>query len=310
MAKTILVTGAAGFLGSHMCDYLLAKGHNVIGMDNLVTGAEENLAEAKLNKNFKFIKQDISEKFELTEKIDQIYNMACPASPIDYQKLPVETLLVGSYGMRNMLEFAKKHNARILQASTSEVYGDPAVHPQTEEYWGNVNSIGLRSCYDESKRFSEALVMAYQRTHKMETRIVRIFNTYGPKMRQDDGRVVSNFIVQALAGEPITVYGEGNQTRSFCYVSDLIEGIHRLMNSDYSLPVNIGNPNEFTILELAEKVIALTNSKSKIVKEPLPSDDPARRQPDITKAKKILKWEPKVQLEEGLKRTVEYFMRN
>lgn len=307
MARTAIVTGAAGFLGSHLCDYLLEQGHEVIGIDNLITGAQENLARAKTSPKFQFIRHDITTPMALKQRVDRIYNLACPASPVDYQKYQVETLLAGSYGVRNMLELAREHKARCLQASTSEVYGDPQTHPQTEGYWGHVNPIGLRSCYDESKRFAEALVMAYSRTHKLDTRIARIFNTYGPRMRREDGRVVSNFIVQALAGKPLTVYGNGEQTRSFCYVSDLIAGLHSLMESGHSMPVNLGNPDEFTVMELAQKVLATTNSSSKIIHKPLPSDDPVRRNPDITKARALLKWEPKVKLDAGLQSTVEYF---
>ena len=302
-----VVTGAAGFLGSHLTDYLLAKGHRVIGIDNFVTGAVDNIAHLSGNQNFLFIQQDVTEFIFLKEKIDYVWHFASPASPIDYLELPIQTLKVGSLGTHKALGLAKHNRARLLLASTSEIYGDPLVHPQTEEYWGNVNTIGPRGCYDEAKRFAESLTMAYHREHDLETRIVRIFNTYGPRMRLNDGRVVPAFLSQAMAGKPITIFGDGTQTRSFCYCSDLIEGIYRLMMSDTPLPVNIGNPREMTMLEFAEAVKKATNSRSKIIFKPLPQDDPKQRQPDISRARKILKWEPEVGLEEGLARSIEFF---
>ena len=303
----ILVTGAAGFLGSHLCDRLLAEGHDVIGMDNFVTGSERNLSHLATNPRFSFIRHDVSQYIKLDGALDGVLHFASPASPIDYLKLPIQTLKVGSLGTHNSLGLAKAKGARFLLASTSEVYGDPLVHPQPESYWGNVNPIGPRGVYDEAKRFAEAMTMAYQRYHGIETRIVRIFNTYGPRMRPRDGRVVSNFIVQALLGEPITIYGDGGQTRSFCYVSDLIEGIYRLFRSDRRDPTNIGNPREFTVAELAKLVKEMTGSTAPIVFEPLPTDDPKVRQPDIRIAREVLGWEPKVPLSEGLTRTIEYF---
>jgi dTDP-glucose 4,6-dehydratase len=304
---TSVVTGAAGFLGSHLTDLLLSRGHRVIGIDNFVTGSVDNIAHLGGNPDFKFIQQDVTEFIFLNEPVDYVWHFASPASPIDYLELPIQTLKVGSLGTHKALGLAKDKGARFLIASTSEIYGDPLVHPQTEEYWGNVNTIGPRGCYDESKRFAEAITMAYHREHKVETRIVRIFNTYGPRMRVNDGRVVPAFISQALKNKPVTVFGEGKQTRSFCYCSDLIEGIYRLMMSDYALPVNIGNPTEMTMLQFAEEIIRATKSKSKIVHKPLPQDDPKQRKPDITKAKKILKWEPRVKLAVGLKDTIAYF---
>ncbi len=301
-----LVTGGAGFLGSHLCDLLLTKGYEVVCVDNLVTGNDRNIAHIKRD-TFSFVEHDVTKPLYLEEKLDFVYHLASPASPVDYLELPIQTLKVGALGTHNMLGLAKKHKARFLLASTSEVYGDPKVNPQPEEYWGNVNPIGPRGVYDEAKRFAEALTMAYHRAHKLDTRIVRIFNTYGPRMRLDDGRVVPNFIGQALRGEDLTVYGDGKQTRSFCYVSDEIEGIYRLMMSEYPFPVNIGNPEEYTILEFAKIIIKITGSKSKITFKPLPVDDPKQRRPDITKAKKILKWEPNVSLEQGLKETIKYF---
>ena len=302
----ILVTGGAGFLGSHLCDRLIEQGHDVICLDNYFTGSKKNVEHLASNPRFELIRHDVTQSILL--EVDRIYNLACPASPVHYQYNPVKTIKTSILGAVNMLGLAKRVRARILQASTSEVYGDPSVHPQTEEYWGNVNPIGIRSCYDEGKRVAETLFMDYHRQNKVDIRIVRIFNTYGPRMHPNDGRVVSNFIVQALQGKDITVYGDGQQTRSFCFASDLVEAIMRAMEQTESIgPINIGNPGEFTILELAEKIIKLTGSKSKIVKEPLPSDDPKQRKPDISKAKKILNWEPKVNLEEGLKRTIEYF---
>ncbi|MGC6455727.1 MAG: UDP-glucuronic acid decarboxylase family protein [Coraliomargaritaceae bacterium] len=304
----ILITGGAGFLGSHLCDRLINQGHEVVCLDNFFTGRKHNVAHLLGHPNFELMRHDVIDPFKL--EVDQIYNLACPASPIHYQYNAIKTIKTSVMGAINCLGLAKRTGARVFQASTSEVYGDPdpSVHPQPESYWGNVNPIGVRSCYDEGKRCAETLFMDYHRQNKVDIRIVRIFNTYGPRMCPDDGRVVSNFIVQALRGEDITVYGEGQQTRSFCYYSDLIEGFDRLMNQDeLTGPVNIGNPGEFTILELAEKVIAQTGSASKIVHQPLPSDDPQQRQPDITVAKEKLGWEPTVSLEEGLKPTIEYF---
>src|SRR5215510_3756397 len=297
---TSVVTGVAGFLGSHLADLLLARGHRVIGIDNFVTGSVDNIAHLGGNSNFKFIEQDVTEFLFLDQPVDFVWHFASPASPIDYLELPIQTLKVGSLGTHKALGLAKTKGARFLLASTSEIYGDPLVHPQTEEYWGNVNTIGPRGCYDEAKRFAEAMTMAYHREHGVETRIVRIFNTYGPRMRMNDGRVVPAFVGQALKNKPLTVFGKGQQTRSFCYVSDLIEGIYRLMMSDYALPVNIGNPTEMTMLQFAREIIRATGSRSKISFKPLPQDDPKQRKPDITKAKKILKWEPKVKLAVGL----------
>lgn len=301
-----LVTGGAGFLGSHLCDLLLAKGYEVLCVDNLITGDAHNIAHIKSD-TFSYTKHDVTKPLYLDEKIDLLFHLASPASPIDYLELPIQTLKVGALGTHNMLGLAKEHRARFLIASTSEVYGDPLVNPQSEEYWGNVNPIGPRGVYDEAKRYAEAITMAYHRYHGIDSRIVRIFNTYGPRMRLNDGRVVPNFIRQALRGEDITVYGDGSQTRSFCYVSDEIEGIYRLMMSDYNLPVNIGNPEEHTILEFANIILEITGSCSKIVFKPLPVDDPKQRRPDITKAREILGWEPKVSLEQGLKETIKYF---
>ncbi|HEY1173408.1 MAG TPA: UDP-glucuronic acid decarboxylase family protein [Verrucomicrobiae bacterium] len=302
-----VVTGGAGFLGSHLVDLLLSKGHKVIAIDNLVTGSVDNIDHLAGNSNFRFIQQDVTEFLFLDSPVDYVWHFASPASPIDYLELPIQTLKVGSLGTHKALGLAKEKGARFLIASTSETYGDPLVHPQPEEYWGNVNTIGPRGCYDEAKRFAEAMTMAYHRQHKMETRIVRIFNTYGPRMRLRDGRVVPAFISQALGNKPVTVFGEGKQTRSFCYCADLIEGIYRLMMSDYPLPVNIGNPHEMTMLEFAQQIIKITGSKSRIVFKPLPQDDPKQRRPDITKAKQLLKWEPKVPFAEGMQRTIEYF---
>lgn len=302
----ILITGGAGFLGSHLCDKLLAQKHEVICLDNLFTGAKANIAHLLTNPNFEFVRHDVIDPFKF--EVDQIYNLACPASPPHYQYNAIKTVKTSVMGAINCLGLAKRTRARVFQASTSEVYGDPALHPQPESYWGNVNPIGIRSCYDEGKRVAETLFMDYHRQNGVDIRIVRIFNTYGPRMHPNDGRVVSNFIVQALKGIDLTIYGDGQQTRSFCYVDDLLEGFVRLMNqTDTVGPVNIGNPGEFTMLELAEQVIKLTKSKSKIVHKPLPSDDPKQRQPDITLAKKYLKWEPKVPLKEGLKKTITYF---
>ena len=306
---TSVVTGGAGFLGSHLSDLLLARGHKVIALDNFVTGSVDNIAHLGGRPDFKFIQQDVTEYIFLEGPVDYVWHFASPASPIDYLELPIQTLKVGSLGTHKALGLAKHKGARFLMASTSEIYGDPLVHPQTEEYWGNVNTIGPRGCYDESKRFAEAMTMAYHREHGVETRIVRIFNTYGPRMRLNDGRVVPAFISQALRNRPITVFGDGRQTRSFCYCSDLIEGIYRLMMSNTPLPVNIGNPREMTMLEFAEKIVAATGSKSKIVFRPLPQDDPRQRQPDIKRARTLLQWEPVVPLEKGLRQTIAYFRR-
>jgi dTDP-glucose 4,6-dehydratase len=305
--KTSVVTGAAGFLGSHLTDLLLARGHRVIGIDNFITGTVDNIAHLAGNRNFKFIEQDVTEFLFLNEPVDYVWHFASPASPFDYLNFPIQTLKVGSLGTHKALGLAKNKGARFLLASTSEIYGDPLVHPQPEEYWGHVNPIGPRGCYDEAKRFAEALTMAYHREHKVQTRIVRIFNTYGPRMRLHDGRVVPSFISQALKNKPVTVFGKGTQTRSFCYVSDLIEGIYRLMMSDYDLPMNIGNPTELTVLQFAREIIRATGSRSKIVFKPLPQDDPKQRRPDISKARKILNWEPQVPLAQGLKETIAYF---
>ena len=301
-----LVTGGAGFIGSHLCEYLLDKGHSVIAMDNLLTGDIANI-ERLIGRDFVFVKHDVTNYIALEGDVDYIFHFASPASPIDYLKLPIQTLKVGSLGTHNVLGVAKAKKARILLASTSEVYGDPLVHPQREDYWGNVNPIGPRGVYDEAKRFAEAITMAYRNHHGVETRIVRIFNTYGPRMRVMDGRAIPAFMSQALRNEDVTVFGDGQQTRSLCFASDLVEGIYRLMMSDTSDPVNIGNPQELTILDLAKKVIAATGSKSRIVERPLPEDDPKIRQPDITRARKILGWEPKVSLDEGLVPTIAYF---
>ncbi|KAA0208376.1 MAG: SDR family oxidoreductase [Ignavibacteriaceae bacterium] len=307
MDKTILITGAAGFLGSHLCDKFISEGYKVIGMDNLLTGSLTNIEHLFPLENFKFYHHDVTKFVHVPGKLDYILHFASPASPIDYLKMPIQTLKVGSLGTHNLLGLAKEKNARFLIASTSEIYGDPLVHPQSEEYWGNVNPIGPRGVYDEAKRFMEAITMAYHTYHGLDTRIVRIFNTYGPRMRLDDGRALPAFIGQALRGEDITVFGDGTQTRSFCYVDDQIEGIFRLLMSDYNYPVNIGNPGEITIREFAAEIIALTGTSSKIIYKPLPVDDPKQREPDITKAKKILGWEPKVNRAEGLKITLEYF---
>ena len=302
-----VVTGGAGFLGSHLSDRLIAEGHDVIAIDNLVTGSVENIDHLATETRFRFIHRDVTEFLFLHGPVDYVWHFASPASPVDYLELPIQTLKVGSLGTHKALGLAKTKGSRFLMASTSEIYGDPLVHPQTEAYWGNVNTIGLRGCYDESKRFAEAMTMAYHREHGIPTRIVRIFNTYGPRMRLHDGRVVPAFISQALRGEPMTVFGDGKQTRSFCYCSDLIDGIFRLMMSREILPVNIGNPRELTMIEFARAIRAATGSKSKIVYKPLPQDDPKQRQPDITRAKKLLGWAPKIDLEEGLQRTIEYF---
>lgn len=308
--KTVLVTGGAGFIGSHLCDFLLNKGFKVICMDNLITGGIKNLKHLKKNNNFKFINHDISKHIKVNDKLDFVLHFASPASPVDYQKIPIQTLKAGSLGTHNTLGLALAKKAKYMLASTSEVYGDPLVNPQPEFYWGNVNPVGIRGCYDEAKRFAEALTMAYHRIHKLDTKIARIFNTYGPRMRKNDGRVVPNFITQALSNKPITVYGDGKQTRSFCYIDDLIDGIYKLMNSKMNEPVNLGNPKEHTILEFAEIIKKLTKSRSKIAFKKLPIDDPKVRCPDISLAKRKLNWEPKISLEEGLKRTIDFFRAN
>jgi len=302
----VLIAGAAGFLGSHLTDALIAEGNSVIGIDNLCTGSLRNLRQLEHEPKFEFVEQDICRAFD-PKRVDYVFNFASPASPVDYLRLGVETLMVGSAGTWTMLEIAKKYDAKFLHASTSECYGDPDEHPQTEEYWGHVNPIGPRSVYDEAKRFSEALVMAYHRYHGVDTRLVRIFNTYGPRLQANDGRVISNFLTQALKGEDLTVYGEGDQTRSFCYVSDEIEGILGLSRTDEHLPVNVGNPSEWTILECAKAVLRVTDSSSSIVNRPLPQDDPVQRQPDISKARRLFGWEPKIDLESGLKLSLDYF---
>lgn len=305
--KRVLITGAAGFLGSHLCDRFIKEGYHVIGMDNLITGDLKNIEHLFPLEHFEFYNHDVSKFIHVPGHLDYILHFASPASPIDYLKIPIQTLKVGSLGTHNCLGLAKAKGARMLIASTSEVYGDPLVHPQNEEYWGNVNPIGPRGVYDEAKRFQEAITMAYHTFHNLETRIVRIFNTYGPKMRLNDGRALPAFIGQALRGEDLTVFGDGSQTRSFCYVDDLVEGIYRLLLSDYHLPMNIGNPNEISLKDFAEEVLKLTGSSVKIAYKDLPKDDPKQRQPDITKAKEILGWEPKVDRAEGLKKTYEYF---
>jgi nucleoside-diphosphate-sugar epimerase len=303
----VLIAGAAGFLGSHLCDRFLADGHHVVGLDNFVTGSAANLAHLEHEPRFELVEQDASLGVDVAGPFDGVLNLASPASPVDYLELPIATLMVGSMGTRNLLELAREHRARFFLASTSEVYGDPTVHPQTESYWGNVNPVGPRSVYDEAKRFAEALTMAYHRTHGVDTRIARIFNTYGPRMRPNDGRVVSNFIVQALSGQPLTVYGRGEQTRSFCYHADEIEGLYRLFLRGDALPTNIGNPNERTVRELAEAVIQVTGADVPIVERPLPEDDPKQRRPDISRARRMLGWEPVVTLHEGIAHTVDYF---
>ncbi len=305
--KRVAVTGGAGFLGSHLCERLLEKDYDVLCVDNFYTGSRRNIAHLYTEPYFEVLRHDIT--FPIYLEVDEVYNLACPASPIHYQNDPVQTTKVNVHGSINMLGLAKRVKAKILQASTSEVYGDPSVHPQTESYWGNVNPIGLRSCYDEGKRCAETLFFDYHRQHKLNIKVARIFNTYGPRMHPNDGRVVSNFIIQALQGKPITVYGKGAQTRSFCYVDDLVDGLMRLMGTPdgFTGPVNVGNPNEFTILELAEKVIKMTGSRSEIIFMPLPSDDPRQRRPDIGVAREKLGWEPKTQLDEGLKKTIDYF---
>lgn len=307
MGKRILITGAAGFLGSHLCDRFIKEGFHVIGMDNLITGDLQNIEHLFPLPEFEFHHHDVTRFVHISGPLDYILHFASPASPIDYLKIPIQTLKVGAMGTHNLLGLAKDKKARILVASTSEVYGDPTVHPQTEDYWGNVNPIGPRGVYDEAKRYQEAITMAYHTYHGVETRIVRIFNTYGPRMRLNDGRVLPAFIGQALRGEDLTVFGDGSQTRSFCYMDDLIEGIYRLLFSDYPYPVNIGNPNEITIRDFAEEILALTGAHQKIIYKPLPTDDPKQRQPDITKARTILNWEPKVDRKEGLEKTYAYF---
>ncbi len=305
--KTTVVTGAAGFLGSHLSDLLLAKGYKVIGLDNLITGNVRNIEHLAGNADFEFIKHDVTKFIFLPGKVDLIFHFASPASPIDYLQIPIQTLKVSSLGTHNALGLAKEKGATFLIASTSECYGDPLEHPQKETYWGNVNPIGPRGCYDEAKRFAEAITMAYHRFHNLDTKIVRIFNTYGPRMRLDDGRVVPAFIGQALQGRPLTLFGDGSQTRSFCYVSDLLDGIYRLSQSDYHEPVNIGNPAEMTVLEFAKRILAITGCKSPIESKPLPTDDPKQRRPDISLAKKLLGWEPKVTFDEGIPQTISYF---
>ncbi|WP_204344460.1 UDP-glucuronic acid decarboxylase family protein [Psychroserpens algicola] len=305
--KNVLITGAAGFLGSHLCDRFIKEGYYVIGMDNYITGDKRNLEHLQSHANFECIEHDVTKHISIDKHLDYILHFASPASPIDYLKIPIQTLKVGSLGTHNLLGLAKAKKARLLIASTSEVYGDPLVHPQTEDYYGNVNTIGPRGVYDEAKRFQESITMAYHRFHGLETRIVRIFNTYGPRMRLNDGRVIPAFMGQALRGEDLTVFGDGSQTRSFCYVDDQVEGIYRLLLSDYAYPVNIGNPNEISIRDFAEEIIKLTNTSQKVIYKDLPVDDPMQRQPDISLAKKILNWEPKINREEGMKTTFEYF---
>ena len=307
MKKRVLITGAAGFLGSHLCDKFIAEDFHVIGMDNLITGDLKNIAHLFKLEAFEFYHHDVTKFVHVPGSVDYILHFASPASPIDYLKIPIQTLKVGSLGTHNLLGLAREKKARILIASTSEVYGDPQVHPQTEEYFGNVNTIGPRGVYDEAKRFQESITMAYHRFHGLETRIARIFNTYGPRMRLNDGRVIPAFIGQALRGEDLTVFGDGTQTRSFCYVDDEVEGLYRLLLSDYALPVNIGNPEEITILDFAKEIVKLTGTEQKIIFKPLPQDDPMQREPDISKAKEILGWQPKISREEGMRRTFEYF---
>ncbi len=307
MQKKVLITGAAGFLGSHLCDRFIKEGYHVIAMDNLITGDMRNIEHLMKLPNFEFLHHDVTKHIHIPGDLDYIMHFASPASPIDYLKIPIQTLKVSSLGTHNVLGLARVKKARVLVASTSEVYGDPNVHPQPEEYWGNVNPVGPRGCYDEAKRFMEAITMAYNQTHGVETRIVRIFNTYGPRMRLNDGRVLPAFIGQALRGEDLTMFGDGSQTRSFCYVDDLVDGIYRLLLSDYHMPVNIGNPSEITIKEFGEEILKLTGAKQKLISLPLPKDDPKQRRPDITKARKLLNWEPKVSRAEGLKITYDYF---
>lgn len=307
--KTAVITGGAGFIGSHLCERLIREGLKVICLDNLITASPENIKHLIIGNNFRFIKHNVTKNIKLREKVDFVLHFASLASPQDYLKFPIQTLKVGSLGTHNALGLAKEKKAKFLLASTSEVYGDPLVHPQPESYWGHVNPVGLRGCYDESKRFAEALAMAYHRVHRLDTKIIRIFNTYGPRMRIKDGRAVPNFIYQALHNKPLTVYGKGTQTRSFCYIDDLVEGILRVMKANTNEPINLGNPNEFTILKLAKSIITLTGAKGKIIFKPLPQDDPRQRKPDISKAKKILNWFPKIGLEEGLEKTIEWFSR-
>ncbi len=306
----VVVTGGAGFIGSHLCERLLKDGHSVVCIDNLITGNAENIKLFRNNKKFEFKKQDVSKYMEVEGKVDYVLNFASPASPVDYLNYPIQTLKVGSLGTHNALGLAKAKKAKFLLASTSEIYGDPLVHPQKEDYWGNVNPIGPRGVYDEAKRFSESITLAYHRVHKIDTKIVRIFNTYGPRMRMNDGRAIPNFISQAIRGESLTIYGDGTQTRSFCYVDDLVEGIMRLIKSNLNVPVNIGNSKEITLLEIAKLIIALMKTNNKIVFKKLPVDDPKKRKPDITRAKKYLKWQPKVELKAGLMKTIEYFVKN
>jgi UDP-glucuronate decarboxylase len=308
--KTILITGGAGFIGSNLCEKLLKEGHKVICVDNLYTGNIKNIQEFFYNQNFVFLNRDILLPLDITDDIDEIYNLACPASPKKYQQDPINTLQINFIGVMNLLELAKRKNAKFLQSSTSEIYGEPQISPQTEEYRGNVNTIGIRSCYDEGKRIAETLIMEYYNKYNIDIKIVRIFNTYGPKMDENDGRVVSNFINQAINNQDITIYGNGDQTRSFCYIDDLIDGLVNLMQSDYHLPINIGNPNELNVKELANIIIKLTNSKSKLIYKDLPSDDPTNRRPDIKKANNILNWSPKYDLEKGLVKTIDYFTYN
>ncbi|MBU0635111.1 MAG: SDR family oxidoreductase [Candidatus Omnitrophica bacterium] len=303
----ILITGGAGFIGSHLCRRLILEGHKVVCLDNLITGSKNNIGGLLKHKDFTFIKHDVSKHINVKGRIDFILHFASPASPVDYLNFPIQTLKVGSLGTHNCLGLARKKKAKFLIASTSEIYGDPLEHPQKEEYWGNVNPIGPRGVYDEAKRFAEAITLAYHRVHKIDTKIVRIFNTYGPAMRKNDGRAIPNFISQALADKPLTIYGGGKQTRSFCYIDDLVKGILRLMNSKINIPVNLGNAKEITLIDLAKKIIALTQSKSKVVFELLPVDDPKKRRPDISRARKLLRWQPKVELEQGLKNTIAYF---
>jgi len=305
--KKVLITGAAGFLGSHLCDKFIKEGYHVIGMDNFITGDKKNIEHLENNSYFSFIEHDVTEYIDVEDDVDYILHFASPASPIDYLKIPIQTLKVGSLGIHNLLGLAKAKNARVLIASTSEIYGDPLVHPQTEDYYGNVNTIGPRGVYDEAKRFQESITMAYHRFHGIETRIVRIFNTYGPRMRLNDGRVIPAFMGQALRGEDLTIFGDGSQTRSFCYVDDEVEGIYRLLLSDYAYPVNIGNPNEISITDFAEEIIKLTGTTQKVIYKDLPVNDPMQRQPDISLAKKLLNWEPKVDRAEGMKITYDYF---
>ena len=307
MPVRVVITGGAGFIGSHLCERFLSEGHDVVALDNLITGALINIAPFRNEPRFSFIQHDVSREIEVPGEVNVVLHFASPASPIDYLKYPIQTLKVGSLGTHNLLGLARAKGSRILVASTSEVYGDPMVHPQTEEYYGNVNPIGPRGVYDEAKRFQEAITMAYHTYHGLETRIVRIFNTYGPRMRLNDGRVLPAFIGQALRGEDLTIFGDGSQTRSFCYVDDLVEGIYRLLLSDYHLPMNIGNPSEITIRDFADEIVKLTGTRQKVIHQPLPKDDPRQRQPDITKARQILGWEPKVSRAEGLKITYEYF---